>query len=206
MPLSETTKATPTLPLALAHRRGPQRDAAVSVNFTALSIRFSMAALTIPPPGRRVVEFFADGEILMVGKQSVRRILPAQPSSHEEIVRRRARSSEARHGDVARQSAAGPLQVGDDRADVGLGEELPDAHFAARQRIDLAEEMVVDIVRVAAEDGEFVGDFRQLRDRLAEMDAGELRGNVGERAADFDRAWGLGSKESICVTPPAIHR
>ena len=75
----------------------------------------------------------------------------AQPATDKEIVGRRARSSNSGDCDVAGKPVPRSLQVVHDRPDIGFGKQLSGSDFAAGKGVNLAEKMVVAVVRKAAD-------------------------------------------------------
>ena len=135
---------------------------------------------------------------------SKRQIRLAQPAGHEQVERRRTWPRDARHRDVARQPAPGTMQVGNHRAHVRLGLDLRRAHLPPRQRIRLAQKVVVAIVRVTPQERDPMGLPRHLGHRLGEPHTRQPRLDRAQGPAHLLGCVGLGV-ERVDMRDPSRH-
>jgi hypothetical protein len=157
--------------------------------------------------GVRVPFFTAGGgEIHDFGAtaDAERGVLFTQPAADEHVVGGRAGARPTVGGDVAGKQVARAVQVADDRTDVRLGLDLAHRHLAAGECVRLAHQVVVAVVREAADDGQLMRNFREFGARLGELHAGKSGGDRREGAADFFGGFGLGI-ERIDVGDAATH-
>ena len=85
-------------------------------------------------------------------------MLRTKPAGDKEIIRRRAGTGDAGNGDVPGKPVTGTLQVRDDGSDVRFTKELGRCHLAARERVGLAPQVIITVVRVTSQDRQLVGD------------------------------------------------
>ena len=107
-----------------------------------------------------------------------RSVLVPQPASDKKIVRRWAGTSDPGNGNVTRQTVARTVQVRNDRPDIRFTEQLVAVHLAARQRVHLAQQVIIAVVRKTADDRQAISDLGQPRQRFTELHA---------RQSGFDR-------------------
>lgn len=102
------------------------------------------------------------------------------------------RVRDTRHGNVARQSIAGAVEVADHGTEVGFAEQLGGCDLASAEGVDLTEQVIVAVVRETADQAQFVRQSGEVRHDLCEMDPGESRGNGRQSATNFLRGVRLG--------------
>ena len=150
--------------------------------------------------------FLANRKIRLLGyaANTERSVAIAQPAGDKQVIWRRSWTSNPGNSDIPGQPITRTMQIRHHRSQVRFRKQLSHRDFAPRQRIGLTQQVIVAVMRETANKTKFVGNPRELRHGLAEMNTWQRCGNCPERSSDFFRSMRL-RIERINVSNTAAH-